>query len=779
MTLSQADSLPRFQIVLLALVAAAALAVVRVEVAWHPQLAAVQVALEFAAAIGLWLLVRSRRTVRAQAWRAVAISLACVLTYPYAFDSVCRMLGHSGVANEVTMLISFHLTAIVFAAFSFLPRLSGLSVVMSSFLVLFATTMTTNRFTFVVAGCYGVLGLWWLMGAYWDRIEGAFAASSVQRQIPVRASVLGITGLVLCLLGGVFGAAKSGTVVLRGFMPTSGGSHWYDPDSRSGVGDGDAMVAAKDEALSFGPVESDLFLDSELPSLYDMFDDSYGEPELRKRKQQQAIGIDSQERDESEHRIAKTERSGKEFSTVRRKAKRKRAELEDREAPAMFYVVGPTPIHLGLEAYDAFDGRVWEHGTGWPAKEGPRMYTRFAKPWIRFRPKYEPTEIHRGEISHAVKLINLKSNRIPAPPHLTELHIDKVDRISFFGWTKDGMVEMSNREYIPQLTVIHLHSRGINLEPLRRADGLSPPSADSPSSKLAPYLAHSSTHREVAKSWVKQTPPGWLQVEAVVRRLRSDFEHAPEARAPADCEDVVGHFLRSGKGTDYMFATTAASLLRTLGYPTRLVTGFYARPERYSHRAGQTSVLAEDVHVWAEVCVDGGHWVTIEPTPGYLPPVENLTWRQSFFAALRQCVTWASGNWVSLAVSVFAATAVIIWRKAWLDLFGLAVCSLLGWRSPEARLVWTIRLLEWRAFLAGRSRPPTRTIAGWYAPLSHDAAAEIQTAVQRFFYWSDRLLYSPHGIEAAARDDVRRSCSALVAASKRKSILLSLPVSSE
>lgn len=51
------------------------------------------------------------------------------------------------------------------------------------------------------------------------------------------------------------------TTALRGFMPTSGGTGRPDKFASGGVNDGDTLVSAQDNALSVGPVETDVFLD--------------------------------------------------------------------------------------------------------------------------------------------------------------------------------------------------------------------------------------------------------------------------------------------------------------------------------------------------------------------------------------------------------------------------------------------------------------------------------------------------------------------------------------
>ena len=98
-----------------------------------------------------------------------------------------------------------------------------------------------------------------------------------------------------------------------------------------------------------------------MPTLYDMFNDMYGELPKPQKEQERNIGLAPSEVKETEQRIARTERSGREFSAVRRKIERKPQPLDDRKSPAMLYVVGRVPLHLALERFDAFDGREWTH----------------------------------------------------------------------------------------------------------------------------------------------------------------------------------------------------------------------------------------------------------------------------------------------------------------------------------------------------------------------------------------------------------------------------------
>lgn len=66
-------------------------------------------------------------------------------------------------------------------------------------------------------------------------------------------------------------------------------------------------------------------------------------------------------------------------------------------------------------------------------------------------------------------------------------------------------------------------------------------------------------------------------------------------------------------GNDEQFAVAAALMVRSLGYGTRVVMGFY--PDESAAQGGQVELRGTDVHAWLEVAVDGVGWVPVDVTP--------------------------------------------------------------------------------------------------------------------------------------------------------------------
>ena len=137
-------------------------------------------------------------------------------------------------------------------------------------------------------------------------------------------------------------------------MPSSGGTRWHDEHALGGVGDGPQLVSAKEDASSFGPVESELFLESKMPSLYDVLNE-FSQPPAKKRivkRRLRAIPLAPSQMTENHKRQSISQKAGREFEAVRKRNRRKKRKLDDQRSAALVQIVGRVPVHLGLYAYD-------------------------------------------------------------------------------------------------------------------------------------------------------------------------------------------------------------------------------------------------------------------------------------------------------------------------------------------------------------------------------------------------------------------------------------------
>jgi transglutaminase-like putative cysteine protease len=100
---------------------------------------------------------------------------------------------------------------------------------------------------------------------------------------------------------------------------------------------------------------------------------------------------------------------------------------------------------------------------------------------------------------------------------------------------------------------------------------------------------------------------------AVENYLRTRFGYTLEL-PPAAVKDPIANFLFERKqGHCEYFASAMAVMLRTLGIPSRVVTGF--RSDEFNDLTGNYVVRAKDAHAWVEAYFPGSGWHTFDPTP--------------------------------------------------------------------------------------------------------------------------------------------------------------------
>ncbi len=746
------DSHPAQAGVLLAFLATLALELARHQHAAHPLFGwlATLGTLALVAAAGWWI---QRQADLTWARLSSAVLLAVLAAAPLVAELLVRRILGNGESPEIVQIVALRNVMLVLAAAPVWPGAERLASVLSMFVALAALAFTFHWPGYVVLLAYGIVGIWWLMGTHWESMADRFPAQS-RRSVPLgiglgsTTAVLTIVGLAVLSLGGA-----STTVALGGWFWGSGGTGESDSFAARGVGDGDQLVAAKDQAASFGAIESELFLDSEMPSLYDMFNDMYGEP-LQQQKTERAIGLAGPPESPQEQQTATSRLAGREFSTVRRQSSQRPTRLPDRDSGALFFAAGRVPLHLRLETYDHFDGRIWSHRAGEKetrTQSALRIDDIRSRPWLTIDRTTESPALCEPE-SHMLKIMRLAGNRIPTPAHAIGVHIDKVDQLDFYGWTADDVLQLPVRKQIPSLQVIHVRSRSLDVQKL--PVGAAPPVERRAYMQL-PTTRPSTAIANIARNWTAGVPAGYPQAAAIVSRLRSGaWQLDPAARVPVNAEDAAAHFLLdSRRGPDYLFATSAVVLLRELGYPARVATGFYVRPERYQRLARQTPVLADDVHFWAEVCLDGHTWITLEPTPGYevLPP--RRTWGETL--AICVGILWNNVRTHPLfwCTAILLALAAMVFRRDLSD----GACTLI-WlagqlREGRMRVLATVWLLERRATLAGLARPPHVTLGDWYLPLSRELSAESHRAVSTLLAAATRCLYAPPGYPSVELND--------------------------
>jgi hypothetical protein len=703
-----------------------------------------------AAGLG-WLLVPPPREDKVPPAR-VQLLLGLLAVLPFLVDPVRRSWLNEGHPLELQMVFALRNLGLGCAAAAAWQLCLRLACVASLFLTLFAVTMSDQPAVMALLGLYTAAGGIWLLLVYWSGLRRFFVTSEavtceVQpgREPLPWVSLFVFLGLFSSGLGLAVAGPGRAAAVLGEWLPTSGGTGKYDPFARGGVNDGDEEVRGEN-ARSTGTIETDNFLDSPLPSLYDLISDLYGEP-FKPIDQEQSIALAIRAKpEENNKRPGDNLRPNREFPTTR-KSPRQPREVSDRAARALFEVQGRTPVHVRTTIYDRFDGISWRDGTS--LLMACTLEKEPGSRWMRVLSQTRQAFFAESE-RHAIKITASNGSLVPTPAHLARFRVGRVDRADFFSWGPDQILCMAHRK-TPSGIAVETESHPLDPRLLHTATFFLDPERTSPFSSLPPRLAPEVA--ALAHAWAGGRPAGWPQVAAILEHLREEYAVDPTIRVPENCGDPLRYFLLQVKrGPDYQFASAAVVLLRVLGYPARLVAGFYVAPDHYDPATDHTPVVPEDLHFWPEVKVASGEWLVLEPTPGYEVLGPRATLLERLWSAVLGLGAWCWRHSGSLALALAGCVGVWWRRRELLDATALLLWRWFPgrtWRQCVRRALW---LLEWRGRWAGQPRRVSQTMPAWLRGLETDADLERLT---RMAEWA---AYAPDLAPPWESPEVRAVC---------------------
>ncbi len=154
----------------------------------------------------------------------------------------------------------------------------------------------------------------------------------------------------------------------------------------------------------------------------------------------------------------------------------------------------------------------------------------------------------------------------------------------------------------------------LSADELRKAPNVFGPPDDN--SAYTDFSALSSRARDLAFSIQKESSSQFDVVMAVVNYLQRNYQYSLQLGHVPAGRDPVDWFLFDSKvGYCEQFATAATLMLRSLGVPARLATG-YSTGE-YDPVLDQSIVREHDAHAWVEVWFANHGWVPVDPSPGF------------------------------------------------------------------------------------------------------------------------------------------------------------------
>ncbi len=197
---------------------------------------------------------------------------------------------------------------------------------------------------------------------------------------------------------------------------------------------------------------------------------------------------------------------------------------------------------------------------------------------------------------------------------------------------------------------------------------------------------------ELAKEWTAAEGDPANKARALEAHFHKEFRYTLEM-LESEVNDPLAHFLFvRKKGHCEYFASSMAVMLRTLGIPSRVATGFLGG--EFNPLSGWQVVRASDAHSWVEAWIPGRGWITFDPTPSDPSAAGPGLWSKAslLFDAADQfwrdwVVTYDFDHQVALAARMQSAGRGWSFSRGWPD-FGEAGwwltrnrSGLLGWLS--------------------------------------------------------------------------------------------------
>jgi transglutaminase-like putative cysteine protease len=119
--------------------------------------------------------------------------------------------------------------------------------------------------------------------------------------------------------------------------------------------------------------------------------------------------------------------------------------------------------------------------------------------------------------------------------------------------------------------------------------------------------------RDLARVWASGAPSDLASARAIETHLRTGYGYTLELPPTRTADPLANFLFVRRRGHCEYFASAMTVMLRTLGVPARLATGFQSGV--YNHLTGQWLIRASDAHAWVEAWLAGRGWTTFDPTP--------------------------------------------------------------------------------------------------------------------------------------------------------------------
>ncbi len=334
------------------------------------------------------------------------------------------------------------------------------------------------------------------------------------------------------------------------------------------------------------------------------------------------------------------------------------------------YTYARSPVFLRTQTFDTWTGRTWTESSPPQREEAVRIGLWDARPFGVERVNqqfelntYNPEAAARGLVRTVVQAQTKLNGVVPVPTEALGAiwMLDGADQTNQFlsstmFWRTDGTASsVKEKGASPIYTVLHDTRAG---GPIDEAASISETHPEWLSlTNVSPAVS------QLAKDIVGSATTSAQKVERIRAWMTKNVAYNLTAKDPGRGADPIDYLLFTSKeGSCTHFATATAALLRSVGVPARISTGFVAQEQP---RISQYVVRGRDAHAWAEVPLVNGDFLQVDTTimaKEVFPPESSNRSRLIWIGVL------------GLAIVLLLAAAKVV--KRWLRLRGAPKTSL-------------------------------------------------------------------------------------------------------
>jgi protein-glutamine gamma-glutamyltransferase len=119
--------------------------------------------------------------------------------------------------------------------------------------------------------------------------------------------------------------------------------------------------------------------------------------------------------------------------------------------------------------------------------------------------------------------------------------------------------------------------------------------------------------RQLAEQVTAPQESEFDKAAALEKYLRTNYQYTLELPSTQPADPIANFLFERRRGHCEYFASAMAVMLRAVGIPSRVVTGF--RSDEFNDLTDNYVVRAKDAHAWVEIYFPGYGWQTFDPTP--------------------------------------------------------------------------------------------------------------------------------------------------------------------